>query len=83
MLHLFLEHESILGLSLHNPIKFESACGIPEFTNYTDLFKGCLDYIFYQTDFLKIDQVNNFYCNFFLYYQSIWINNKIKLMLIY
>lgn len=25
-----------------------SSCGTPEFTNYTDDFKGCLDYIFCQ-----------------------------------
>lgn len=27
---------------------FESACGTPEFTNYTQEFKACLDYIFFE-----------------------------------
>ncbi|XP_065209811.1 2',5'-phosphodiesterase 12 [Planococcus citri] len=49
--------ENDLKLSLHNPISFESACGTPEFTNYTRLFAGCLDYIFYQKDLLTVEQV--------------------------
>ncbi|GJQ66889.1 hypothetical protein Trydic_g7911 [Trypoxylus dichotomus] len=35
------------GIFQHN-FDFFSACGTPEFTNYTDEFKGCLDYIFCQ-----------------------------------
>ncbi|KAK9744938.1 Endonuclease-reverse transcriptase [Popillia japonica] len=39
----------------HN-FKFVSACGTPEFTNYTEDFKGCLDYIFCQNN-VEITQV--------------------------
>ena len=34
-----------------------SACGTPEFTNYTSGFSGCLDYIFYQSSKFQVDQV--------------------------
>lgn len=34
--------------------EFESACGTPEFTNYTGDFKGCLDYIFYDKQSIKL-----------------------------
>lgn len=49
--------EVISGLSLKNHINFASACGTPEFTNFTPAFVGCLDYIFYQTEFLEVEQV--------------------------
>lgn len=39
-----------------NNFKFKSACGTPKFTNYTDDFKGCLDYIFCEKD-VKVTQV--------------------------
>ncbi|KAI4464907.1 carbon catabolite repressor protein 4 [Holotrichia oblita] len=39
----------------HN-FKFVSACGTPEYTNYTEDFKGCLDYIFCQSN-VKVTQV--------------------------
>lgn len=51
------EAERVTGLALDNPIKFQSACGTPEFTNYTPFFAGCLDYIYYDTENLKVDQV--------------------------
>lgn len=53
------EIENVSGLSLHNPIPFQSACGTPEFTNFTPHFSGCLDYIFYQCDNLTVKQVRN------------------------
>lgn len=31
-----------------------SACGTPTYTNYTQGFKECIDYIFYQTDSLTL-----------------------------
>lgn len=33
---------------INHSLKLISAYGTPAFTNYTDDFKGCLDYIFYQ-----------------------------------
>lgn len=51
------EGEHIEGLSLEQPFPFASACGTPEFTNFTVGFVGCLDYIFYQTDHLAVEQV--------------------------
>lgn len=51
--------ENAVKTALHNPIPFESACGVPEFTNYTPLFAACLDYIFYKSDSLKVKQVKN------------------------
>lgn len=43
-------------MSFTNPIPMKSACGAPPFTNYTDSFKDCLDYIFYQSDSLELVQ---------------------------
>lgn len=34
--------------SFKNETPYISACGTPEYTNYTGDFKGCLDYIFYR-----------------------------------
>ncbi|KAF5285649.1 hypothetical protein FQR65_LT13078 [Abscondita terminalis] len=42
-----LENEVQKQICLNHPFKFASACGTPEYTNYTVEFKGCLDYIFY------------------------------------
>ena len=49
--------EAVAGLSVNNPIAMGSACGTPEFTNYTSGFSGCLDYIFYQRSKFQVDQV--------------------------
>lgn len=51
------EAERITGLSLSQPFKLDSACGTPQFTNYTVGFSGCLDYIFYQSDSLQVKEV--------------------------
>lgn len=32
----------------------ESACGAPEFTNYTEGFKACLDYIYFEANRLSL-----------------------------
>ncbi|XP_076659540.1 2',5'-phosphodiesterase 12 [Halictus rubicundus] len=45
------------NVTLKHNTNLSSACGTPEFTNYTGCFSGCLDYIFYQTDYLKVEQV--------------------------
>lgn len=34
-----------------------SACGTPEYTNFTVEFADCLDYIFYDTTKLQVTQV--------------------------
>ncbi|XP_017065397.2 2',5'-phosphodiesterase 12 [Drosophila eugracilis] len=42
--------EAVTDVELSQPFKMVSACGAPEYTHYTTLFAGCLDYIFYQND---------------------------------
>lgn len=45
------------GISLQQPFRMQSACGTPAFTNYTPNFAACLDYIFYQSDRLSVEQI--------------------------
>lgn len=40
----------------HN-LRLDTACGTPEYTNYTQNFNGCLDYIFYSKNNLKVTDV--------------------------
>lgn len=42
--------QEVKNVSLKQPFKMQSACGTPEFTNYTVGFQACLDYIFIQND---------------------------------
>nr|XP_027197218.1 2',5'-phosphodiesterase 12-like [Dermatophagoides pteronyssinus] len=35
-------------------LNFESACGFPKYTHYAEHFQGCLDYIFYDPNNLKV-----------------------------
>ncbi|XP_026298460.1 2',5'-phosphodiesterase 12 [Apis mellifera] len=49
--------EHVQNISIKHDLNLASACGIPEYTNYTATFSGCLDYIFYQTDYLAVKQV--------------------------
>ena len=42
------------GLHLQHDFHFQSACGTPQFTNYTESFMGALDYIFVGTDHLQV-----------------------------
>ncbi|XP_033228631.1 2',5'-phosphodiesterase 12 [Belonocnema kinseyi] len=49
--------EAVTGVSLSQDITFASACGTPEYTNYTADFSGCLDYIYYERDQLEVRQV--------------------------
>ncbi|KAH8365648.1 hypothetical protein KR093_003098 [Drosophila rubida] len=44
------QQEAVQDVELRQSFKMLSACGTPEFTNYTTLFAACLDYIFYQSD---------------------------------
>ncbi|XP_030381326.1 2',5'-phosphodiesterase 12 isoform X2 [Scaptodrosophila lebanonensis] len=48
--------EAVTDVELTQPFKMLSACGTPEFTNFTTLFSGCLDYIFYQSDHFDLLQ---------------------------
>uniref|UniRef100_A0A1Y1MGS2 Endonuclease/exonuclease/phosphatase domain-containing protein n=1 Tax=Photinus pyralis TaxID=7054 RepID=A0A1Y1MGS2_PHOPY len=41
-----IENE-VKSVCLSHPFQFASAYGTPKYTNYTEEFKGCLDYIFY------------------------------------
>lgn len=46
--------QAVRGVSLSQPLPMRSACGTPEFTNYTVGFQACLDYIFFQSDKLAV-----------------------------
>lgn len=43
--------------NFQNNIQFKNACGFPKYTNYTEDFKGCLDYIYIQADKFDVEQV--------------------------
>lgn len=45
--------EWIKDIELSHPFKIANATGC-SLTNYTEGFKECLDYIYYQTDHLKV-----------------------------
>uniref|UniRef100_A0A1A9WA61 2',5'-phosphodiesterase 12 n=1 Tax=Glossina brevipalpis TaxID=37001 RepID=A0A1A9WA61_9MUSC len=49
--------EALVGVSLQQPFRMQSACGTPKYTNFTHTFAACLDYIFYQSDRLEVEQV--------------------------
>lgn len=49
--------EQVQNVCIKHNTNLSSACGTPEYTNYTGTFSGCLDYIFYQTDYLTVEQV--------------------------
>ncbi|XP_017115627.1 2',5'-phosphodiesterase 12 [Drosophila elegans] len=48
--------EAVSNVQLSQPFQMTSACGAPEYTHYTTLFSGCLDYIFYQNDRFELIQ---------------------------
>ncbi|KAH8395663.1 hypothetical protein KR222_005786 [Zaprionus bogoriensis] len=48
--------EAVEDVELRQPFSMVSACGTPQYTNYTTLFSACLDYIFYQSDALELVQ---------------------------
>ncbi|KAF2895426.1 hypothetical protein ILUMI_10748 [Ignelater luminosus] len=48
------EETLIRNICLNHPFRFGSACGTPDYTNYTGDFKGCLDYIFYDENSFKV-----------------------------
>ncbi|XP_067686781.1 2',5'-phosphodiesterase 12-like [Haliotis asinina] len=49
--------EELIGCELSHDFKMISACGYPEYTNYTMGFHGLLDYIFTDTEHLEVMQV--------------------------
>lgn len=49
--------EAVDNISLTQDLSMSSACGTPEYTNYTPEFSGCLDYIFYEKDKFEVQQV--------------------------
>ncbi|KAL3283062.1 hypothetical protein HHI36_006220 [Cryptolaemus montrouzieri] len=49
--------EAVENLQIEQKIPLASACGTPQYTNFTVGFADCLDYIFYQKDNLKVCQV--------------------------
>ncbi|XP_072936524.1 2',5'-phosphodiesterase 12 [Epargyreus clarus] len=51
------QNEAIDNLTLNQEISLASACGTPEYTNFTEGFADCLDYIFYDTKNLTVAQV--------------------------
>ncbi|KAG6446256.1 hypothetical protein O3G_MSEX004346 [Manduca sexta] len=51
------ENEAVSNLSLKQSVPLESACGTPQYTNFTAEFADCLDYIFYEKTNLEVEQV--------------------------
>jgi len=51
------EGEEVVGLRLAHQPMFVSAAGTPKYTNYTQGFKDCLDYIFMERKSLEVEQV--------------------------
>ena len=51
------EGEEVVGLALESEKRFISACGTPKYTNYTQGFKDCLDYIFIEDGMFDVEQV--------------------------
>lgn len=49
--------EIIDGFDMSHCLSLGSACGQPIYTNFTPLFSGCLDYIFYDTKHLNVSEV--------------------------
>ncbi|XP_043274609.1 2',5'-phosphodiesterase 12 [Venturia canescens] len=47
----------IENVSLSHNDSFASACGTPQYTNFTVEFADCLDYIFYQSNNIEVTQV--------------------------
>ena len=47
------QSEFIENFSFESSLKFLSAYGRPKYTNYTELFAGCLDYIFFNPSQLE------------------------------
>lgn len=57
MFFLLDKAELVEDLVLSHSLDMSSACGFPQYTNYTQKFIGCLDYIFYDKTHLKVVDV--------------------------
>lgn len=55
------KEQAVSGVSLQQPFEIRSAYNNPKYTNFTVGFAACLDYIFYQTNNLRILQVYNMF----------------------
>ena len=51
------EGDEIEGVSLRSNTFFFSAASTPKYTNYTEGFKDCLDYIFVEEGSASVEQV--------------------------
>ncbi|CAH1993621.1 unnamed protein product [Acanthoscelides obtectus] len=51
------KEEAIQNIEFKQELKLNSACGTPQYTNFTAGFANCLDYIYYDTDNLQVSQV--------------------------
>lgn len=51
------EEEAVRGVTLSQPFWFKSACGCPKYTNFTVGFKACIDFIYYQSDVLRVNDI--------------------------
>ncbi|GFT17840.1 2',5'-phosphodiesterase 12 [Nephila pilipes] len=49
--------ENVSGIPLKHTLSLDSACGTPPYTNYTEGFVGCLDYIFYNKAHLQVEDM--------------------------
>ena len=49
--------QEVADLSMSHDLSLSSACGTPEFTNYTLEIKDCIDYIFYETDKMEVERI--------------------------
>lgn len=51
------EEQTVTNVTLRHPFHFKTAYDTSVYTNFTVGFKGCLDYIYYDADQLRIVQV--------------------------
>nr|CAI5857366.1 unnamed protein product [Callosobruchus analis] len=51
------KEEAIQDVEFRQGMKLSSACGTPEYTNFTAGFADCLDYIYYDTESFQTSQV--------------------------
>lgn len=52
-----VEGQEVTDLNLQHQFKLDSACGTPEYTNFTLTFKDCLDYIFFDKENMEVREV--------------------------
>lgn len=57
LIYLIDAEEAVVEVTLQQPFDIKSAYNNPKYTNFTVGFAACLDYIFYQTNNLRVLQV--------------------------